>query len=462
MAVAWSCASACGRTGLGDALVEGATARGEDAAAVATAPDVDATERVAGNSSDATARPGADAFTGSSLGWAARPDPSTASSYLVNSAHTGAIDDATLMRPIGRAWSRAFDAPTSYPLIAGGLVYVIVNGVWGASSSSLVALNATTGTNVWGPVDAGGAFALALDGGRLFTLDSDTHLRAFDAATGQSIWTATLIEPPYGGSASAPPTAYRGIVYASVSNTVMAVDERDGSVLWKQTVWGSDISAPTVSDFAAFASYFCAQDYAFDRVSGQVLWHHAGSCIAGQGGTPMLVGNTLFTRDDCCSSSSGITVDAVSGSLVGTFSATLPPAFHGGRAYFVNTASRVSGVVTGALSAIDMATGSNLWTFAGDGFIATSPLVVGGCVYVGSSEGALFGVAETTGAQTFQDTTGAALESESVLSIQPTDVALAAGDGVLVVPAGSTLLGYAHVDAGPGVATIDASPSASP
>src|SRR5262249_12205188 len=151
-------------------------------------------------------------------------------------------------------------------------------------------LDATSGAVLWGPVDAGQAYSLAMDAGRIYTLGWDTNMFAFDAATGHPFWQSMLIRPPYGGMASAPPTAYRGIVYAAVSNSVMAVDGATGSILWNQTVWGGDISAPTVSDQGVFASFFCSQNYAFDRITGTTIWHDAGTCSGGQGATPVLSG----------------------------------------------------------------------------------------------------------------------------------------------------------------------------
>ena len=53
--------------------------------------------------------------------------------------------------------------------------------------------------------------ALCYENGRIFTLSSEGVLRAYDAATGNLIW--SILFP--GGHFSAPPTVYQGVIYAS-------------------------------------------------------------------------------------------------------------------------------------------------------------------------------------------------------------------------------------------------------
>jgi outer membrane protein assembly factor BamB len=402
---------------------------------------------VAGESRPDVAAPDAEPLevsTPSGPGTGPLPDPSICSSYLINPAHTGSIEDPTLTPPLVRVWKVDFSQPVSYPLIAGGLVYVVVAGAYPSGDSSLVALDAQTGAGAWGPAYIGKAYSLAFDNGRIFTLDSDTFVTAFDAMTGQRIWRNQLVKPPYAGEATAAPTAYRGIVYASVSNGVTAADERDGTVLWWQTVWGGDISSPAVSDLGAFASYFCGQNYANDRISGMPLWHNAGPCTGADGATPVLYDGTLFTRDDF--PPGNLRLDATNGAVEGPLASTLAPAFHGSRGYYVSETAW-PGEPTGTLSAVDLTSQAVQWTFSGDGALSTAPVVVGGQVIVGSRKGTVFGVDETSGALSWSDDTGAPLVGEGTQAATPSVVAIGAAEGIVVVPAGSSLVGYAHANA---------------
>src|SRR6185295_15247395 len=63
--------------------------------------------------------------------------PGQAVAYQIDPAHTGSQFD-TVSPPLGKRWTRDFGGPMSYPLIAGGKVYV-------TSFSRLYALDATTG-----------------------------------------------------------------------------------------------------------------------------------------------------------------------------------------------------------------------------------------------------------------------------------------------------------------------------
>jgi outer membrane protein assembly factor BamB len=83
------------------------------------------------------------------------------------------------------------------------------------------------------------------------------------------------------------------------------------------------------------------------------------------------------------------------------------------------------------------------WSFAGDGTLDSTPLVAGGVVYEGSSSGALYALDETTGAQLWMDTLGAAVAPADVGSVA-TWTGLAATNDTLFVPAGSTLTAYGN------------------
>ncbi len=370
----------------------------------------------------------------------APPNPASAPSFLENAAHTGYIDDPTLTPPLAPLWTFDLGGTASYPLIVGGRIYVLSKSSGGVSD--LVALDATTGAPIW-RVDSGGAFAHAYDAGRIFTVTSGGLVASFDASTGAPGWSAQM---PGQYSFSSAPTAYRGILYvggAGEGGTVYATDESNGNLLWSQPVANGDDSAPTVADEGVFVSYACVQAYAFDRVSGSPLWHYSGSCEGGGGATTVLSGGVLYARDFM----GNIALSAAAGSVEGAFNATPPPAFDATHGFFV---------AAGTLRAEVAATRAVLWSFAGDGMLASAPLVVGGEVYVGSSSGALYGLSAVTGTVDWSDSVGSGLGfSESGgLGGAP----FAAAGGLLVVPAGTEIVAYAHSQAADSGAP-DAGPS---
>ena len=68
----------------------------------------------------------------------------------------------------------------------------------------------------------------------------------------------------------------------------------------------------------------------------------------------------------------------------------------------------------------------------------TSPIIVGQAVIIGSSSGQIYALDAATGTQLWTANAGAAIYAGSGNVIS----GLAAGDGLLVVPAGNTLSAY--------------------
>jgi outer membrane protein assembly factor BamB len=77
--------------------------------------------------------------------------------YQLNTPHTGATSDAVSTTGPARLWTRNLGGGISYPLIAGGTVYVTVANP-NSYGTKLYALNAATGATVWGPIDLGGTY----------------------------------------------------------------------------------------------------------------------------------------------------------------------------------------------------------------------------------------------------------------------------------------------------------------
>ena len=96
------------------------------------------------------------------------PGPTEAVTYQIGVSHDGYSGDSTLAPPLTARWSRDLPGEISYPLIAAGKVFVI---------------------NV------------------------DGLLRAFDANTGALAWSTQLSQYLF----SSPPTAQGGVVYVGGS-----------------------------------------------------------------------------------------------------------------------------------------------------------------------------------------------------------------------------------------------------
>ena len=405
----------------------GSRAESSDAGGRFDASVADATEETgapsADGSPDGSPDPSGDAAAPDGGGAADGGGPvSTATSFLVNPAHTNAVVDPLLRPPLTLAWSFDIlvDEHAFYPLIAGGMVYIVLPGQ--SANATLVAYDAKTGATRWGPVDLGATFVAghAYDGGRIFVVGtSDSSVRAYDGATGATLWSRSL---PAVSAFTGPPTAYRGLLYVVADGEVDAIEEATGATAWSTLVPYTSSPSPAVTDDGVYVSYGCAEAYAFDPGSGAVLWHHPGCGNDGTGGLPAVFQGRVYLMDD----TDGPTIlDGATGQVVGQFVCVNPPAFDGTRGFF-NERTPLYGVNLPAVR--------NAWSFSGDGELNLAPIVAGGTVYVVSDSGKIFGVDEGSGSETWQ---------AQVRGLGAPG-AMAAGGGVLVV-AGSD--GYSGISA---------------
>jgi outer membrane protein assembly factor BamB len=376
---------------------------------------------------------------------------SQAVAYQIDPAHTGSQSDG-LTPPLVQRWSRSFGnsfTTISYPLIVEGKVFVLTdNG--NNYGSNLYALDAATGATVWGPFQdtfANHNFAgLTYDAGRVFVLNWDGVLRAFDASSGAMVWQTYLGGAYPDGRIlyqfTSPPTAVAGTVYLSGAGfgaEMLAVSQQDGTLKWHKAINGGEHSSPAVSSSAVYVSYAGAATSAFAPLTGQLQWQFR-TAGGGGGRTPVLFNNRLYVRDLVFRGF--IILDASTGAQLGAFDVghigpTPPaPAFSGSMGYFGYFSNNIQG-----LKALDTATLATKWLFNGDSSINTAPIVVNGYVYVASYNGTLYALDAQTGASVWTTNLGANMlgpdeDNAKMLT------GFAAGHGMLVVPAGNRLIAF--------------------
>jgi outer membrane protein assembly factor BamB len=357
--------------------------------------------------------------------------------YQIDYAHAGAATfGTTITFPSTAAWSVALNGPVSYPLIAGGKVFVMTGAGGSPYGTTLYALDQVTGASVWGPTFIPGTYfraGLAYDHGTLFVINFEGVLSSFDAATGQPGWSTQLPGSFY----DSPPTAVNGIVYVGGSGALRAVDEANGSVIWTAGVANGDQSAPTVSSDGVFVSYPC-QTYKFDPITGSPLWHNAGGCEGGGGRTSVYANGLLYVRDEI--STTAQILDAATGNQVNTFPAPFPtpaPAFSATTGFFQSS---------GTLQAIDLGSHNALWSFAGDSNTAnlvSAPVFVDHYVFVGTSSGNVYALdTSNNGSSVWSKSAGAAIQGPDEHNVSGPLTGFGLGEGYLVVPAGSVLTAW--------------------
>lgn len=115
--------------------------------------------------------------------------------------------------------------------------------------------------------------------GRLFAVDTDGHISAFDAATGAKIWT-TVIEMSRDGRPSAfggGVSADEDMIYATNGvGDVSALKADNGQIVWKKRPAGPLRGAPTISNGNVYVMTQDNQIYALRATDGQNEWNESG------------------------------------------------------------------------------------------------------------------------------------------------------------------------------------------
>jgi outer membrane protein assembly factor BamB len=344
--------------------------------------------------------------------------------------HAGAISFKSMSFPTLSTWSVDLGGQPSYALIADGKVFVTVKvGPGSATGSQLIALDQASGHTVWGPIQLPQGWAFpAYDGGKVFVItgiDPGT-LQSYEAETGALDWTTTFAQ---GIAFETGPTAANGFVYlvgGSGGPILFGVDEGSGSIVWQQSALSGTGSTPAVTSQGVYIAAVCSTD-GFAPMTGVSLFADNTGCSGGGGATAVVANNVLYSLVGDLAN--GIYVNATTGAQLGTFTADVVPAVNSTTGFFLQS---------GTLNAQSLTDYSTLWSFRGDGGLVTSPIIVENAVIVGSSSGQVYALDAATGAQLWTANVGGAISAGNGNVIS----ALAAGDGLLVVPAGNTLSAF--------------------
>ncbi len=390
------------------------------------------------------------AASGAALAPAATAAPLT---YQINPAHSGFVNDREFVPPLRKRWSRPLGLALSYPVIARGRVYVTVKTSEDDYGTKLVALDARDGSLLW-ERDLGGLWwwsALAYDAGRVFTNDANGTLRAFDAVTGDQQWSTHV--PGH----NHPPVAADGMVYAGgyggETARAVAIRQEDGSRVWSTDVIGSSNSAPALDGQRIYFSWTCPHVWALSRATGAVEWATRPACHGGGGFTPALHNGKLYVRDW---SSGKHVYDAASGQRLGSFSGARIPAF-AGDTFLTITGSGAGG----ALVAWDERTGLERWRLERQTLASLPPVVVGDYAYAATPEGDLHAVDVATGTPAWSENVGGRVRAPDEEQVAWPHAGYGAGERLLLIPAGGTLVAYESVSAPPADITPPTAPSIS-
>jgi len=309
----------------------------------------------------------------------------------------------------------------SAPVIEDGIAYVIdADGV-------LYAVDAATGTERWRLETTGAAPAAwgpAVAGGTVYAPMPDGVFYALDAITGEQRWTYET-----GDQSCAAPAVLDGVVYGAVGCTpqggaVFALDAASGAEIWRVETDASRAATPAVAggmlfiaaggsnrqassssavialeaatgeqrwEFDTNGAIFSAPaivadtvyvtsatgTYALDVATGEQRWHHEISSFS----APAVADDLVLVSSDRLVL---YALDAMTGEERWQFQTMVIPAYEGE----VTVAGGVAylGNQNGAVFAIDVATGVEVWQVTLEAGIHVPPAVVDGVIYFNASQ----------------------------------------------------------------------------
>lgn len=114
--------------------------------------------------------------------------------------------------------------------------------------------------------------------GRIFTLDTESHLSAFDIKKGKQLWRTDIAaegedDPVISGGMA----ANGGYIYATSGfNEVLALNPADGKIIWRQTIPAASRAAPTVLNGRVFIITLDGRLMALSAADGHELWEYTG------------------------------------------------------------------------------------------------------------------------------------------------------------------------------------------
>lgn len=194
------------------------------------------------------------------------------------------VGHVALPAALGRAWTASVSGSSkkarlaAAPVVADGRVYVI------DTEATVRAFNVSDGRVVWSTRvtgDSGESNSLfgggvSYAGGKLYATNGYGNAAALDAATGSVLW---KVRP--GGPLRGAPTVSEGLVYVvSQDNQLFALKAENGETAWTESgtletagVFG--VAAPSVAQGTVVAGFSSGELNAYRYENGRIVWQDA-------------------------------------------------------------------------------------------------------------------------------------------------------------------------------------------
>lgn len=328
------------------------------------------------------------------------------------------------------------------PIAAKGVVYAGIDDEGLSANSGVVAFSGDLGRELWRFRSANAVRnSIALDGETLFAQDVEGNLTALDARSGKVLWQKHL---SIGGGTALPNlgqglAASDGVVYAGEGKCLTAI-RADGTVLWSNGGYGpgeGHNASLAVGGNVVIGSCNWKGIFANDRASGKRLWAMTGRPWRHRASTARIVGERTYL----VSTDTVAIVETATGKTIRERRlAAKGPAGMGpmdvATTPLVTDRLMVFGTIGLGLVALDRETLEDVWSVpvgtalaytpeylsAPASIVSVAPVLAGGEIWFGASDGVVRAVDPATGRVTYSRALGA-----PVLS------AAAVGEGVVYV-----------------------------
>jgi len=114
--------------------------------------------------------------------------------------------------------------------------------------------------------------------GRIYTMDIDNTVAAFDITNGKKLWSTEVTTEEDddavigGGIASS-----GGLLYVTSGfNEVLALNPANGKIIWRKAIPAASRAAPTVMENRVFVTTLDGRILALDSTNGTTLWEYTG------------------------------------------------------------------------------------------------------------------------------------------------------------------------------------------
>ncbi|SDK44562.1 Outer membrane protein assembly factor BamB, contains PQQ-like beta-propeller repeat [Cryobacterium psychrotolerans] len=317
------------------------------------------------------------------------------------------------------AWSYRTEGTflTGSPVIVGGIVYAGTRDENGDSNSAVHAVDQATGKKLWSyPVPSSVHGSIAVSDGLVFVPTLRGTLFAVDAATGKLKWQHDPEPAPEGYNQRT--YGYYGVTVAEGKvlypyqsrhgeanlGLLIALDVKTGERIWASAMSGATMSdgTPAVADGRVYVGNQTADRViAYDLTTGAKLWTGGAQLGGWQDGVPSAANGRVYIG-----SNNGIIArDGVTGATLWTYKSPHPLLVNGGATPAAPTIAGdviYMGFPSGAVTALDAATGSVLWDRLLPGAqyragIHSSPALSGDTLFVGSNNGSFYALDSNTG-----------------------------------------------------------------